>query len=567
MLRSSSLGLAVAFLTTSITAQTSSARNLLPENPLATLHIDGPAALRAAFLPTNLGKLFAGSEFKEMIAPFMEMYEGLKEPAGGELPFDPSSLEAGILNYRGRLIAAFHLLDKKIDFNAVESPNFMVTIALTPDGKTDLVGLCKAVQELASETHGEQILKLTSDDKTIHYIDQGDEGSVTLPFMHKGHAVLLLTPNLQKAVDRLLDENTPHHQTEPRFGKSSMGVSIHARRIVELLTTGAKADERWTDLISHLFHRSGIESLESIDVTYRAFGPAVLSEVVVNFNQKDRGLIGVMMPNVGKKTALIDLLPRDAMQAHAMPLDFKKIYTVVKAAFDDLGEAAPMPFDEVLSKFKEEFGVRLKEDIFDTFGRGLIQVSMETEGGPSGGPSAFADGITVGFGMADGAVFAKTIDTMLRKVGLHAGRLKKEYKGFKVYDLNIAMVVQLHYVVTDDLFMIGIGDAGEANILATLDEVKRRADGGEAAALSKSVGERLKMVPGDWTGLGWTNLGDSMLGLADKLDLVASDLPPEFGGVIDVLETMPKLLKTYRVKHQVVVIRTDGNRWVYQNIW
>jgi hypothetical protein len=563
-------GLLAGLASSGLMAQVKPA-TIIPKNPIFTMHIDGPAALRAAFLPTNLGKMFAGPEFKDMIAPVKQMIESGKEQLGGEVPFDLNEIEKAIYGYRGRISAAFHLLDEAIDFTANEPPAFTVTIVLTPDGKTDLAAFCKKSQEFVKEKMGEALEEMEVGGKTISYFHDEDDHApgFSVPFMHKDQAVILITKDLKKAAEAVLAEDAEHHSRDKAYASASLGLSINVKKITQLLSQAASDSmgPEWDDIGAHILKGSGVLSIDSVDMTYRAKGPALLSQVVINFNQNSRGVIGAFFQAQSARSSLIAMLPRGAMSASAMPFDLKTAYKSVKAIFESMGDAAPTTFDEVEEQFKEHFGLRLFEDLIGLFGENIMTIQMETDEIDVSNPLGALDGMCFGFDVSDGVKMGKTIDTMLRKDGLHAGRKKKEYKGFTVYDLTIAAMFELHYAVTDNLLLLGIGGAGGDAVRAGLDEAKNRADGQDPVALPKSISNRLNMVSPAYTGLGWSNVQAQSEGLVSQLDAVAGSLPPEFDMFIEMLDKMPPLLKTYGVNHQVAVIRTSGNRWVYENIW
>jgi hypothetical protein len=347
-----------------------------------------------------------------------------------------------------------------------------------------------------------------------------------------------------------------------------MGVSVQAKRIITLLTEAAEETMEWEMMGKPIFDRSGFKALESIDLAVLTQGPAVVQEVVFNFNQNDRGILGMVMPAGAKKTPLTDLLPSGAMLASAWPSDIQKLYRTVQSIFEDLGDEAPMPFEELLSEFENEFGVALKKGIFDTFGNGVMNVQTESDDDVDlMNPLSMVNGVTFGMHMIDGKTFGESVDTMLRSAGMHAGRTKKEHQGYQIYHLNVAGLADVHYAATPSLFIVGLGGSGADVIKKVLDQVKAQEDGTEGAKLSEAVRNRLKMVPGNWTGLSWTNLESQMYSVMNQLDMISTELPPEFAPIMDILDGMPKLLTTYKLSEQVSIIRTEGNRWVFQWIW
>ena len=560
--------LALALTTSLAPAQSPKPATVIPGKPLVTIHIDGPAAMRAAFLPTNLGKMFSGPEFKDMVAPMMQMFEGLKKE-GGELPFDVEELEKAMLNYNGRVTMGLHLLADEIDFDDRTPPKFMVTVAMTPDGKTDLAAFCAKCKTVGTEKMGEQLKDIEAGGKTLSVMQAGDDPTFCLPFMHKDHAVILLSNDMAAAGAKVLGAES-FYTSEGTLAKSSIGINIDAKRIADLFLDAGKrqAGPQWDAMGVHIVKALGVRSLQKINMVFRAFGPAVLSEMNVDFNDNDRGIIGTFMPKQASRSTLQDLLPRTAMTANAMPCDLGHLFTTVKQAFADMGENAPMSWDEMVGGFKEQFGLRIKEDLVDHFAKSMLTLQMESAADAAGSSMlGSAEGTCIGFKLTNGKALMKSIETILAKTGMDAARKKTDYKGFKMFNLNIAMAIDLNYAITDDLLAIGIGTSSDDPVRALLDECKNRQDGTELAALPGTIDSRLKMVKNDWVSMGWTDMASTIDSAVAQLDNIASDLPPEMAMITEMLDKMPKLMKKYKVKYQVAVSRFLGSRFHYQAIY
>ena len=563
------IALVSTLMVSGLSAQTPATTSILPANPIATLHFDGPAALRAAFLPTNMGRMFAGPEFNDMVAPFMGMLEGIKGQMGQEAPFDLDALEAAVIDYRGRLTVGLNVLDESIDFDGDE-PNIAFTVALTPDGDTDLAAMCQALADLAEEEGGDELSEMGVGGVTLTTVDTGEPFGFTLPFMHKGHAVLLISNDVEMAAEALLDEGAEVHAPDAGFAKNSIGLSINVKTIADL----AYADlEQGEPVATSIMDIIGLRSLDSVDVTIGASGPAILSETSFTFNNNDRGLLGELLTGGGQGAGLIDLLPRNAATASAMPLNMGGIYEQLMDLVDKVGEAEGngVNADMLESEFEGQFGLRLKEDFFDTFSSGLLMTSLESLDAPVG-PLAAVEGMSLGLGVRDGAKLSQTIDSLLREAGLHAGRKSTEYRDYTVYSMNIMMMLPLEYTVTDELLLVGLGETGGDAVRAVLDEAKDRAEGKEPAPFPKGVADRLRMVQGGWAGLGWADMGAQMSVVGDQLAM-AMEMAGGAGGdpSLDILQglldALPPLFEKYELQHTVSVIRVDGNRWTQSSIW
>ena len=318
--------------------------NLIAENPLFVAHVDGPEKLRARFLATNMGKLFASDEFKGLLEPMLKTFEQMKEQASGMVPVDLDELEKAIKGYSGRLTVAMHVVGE-IDFASSEPP-LGFTVVLSPDGVTDLKGLCEKCTKLAEEEGGDQAFDLEVEGKTFRCINETgeyEEGewAATVPFIHAGHGVMCISSNLKQSLKLVLNpDQKPRFEASPEFKANSLGARVDIAKIVSMIEEGLKSqhgDDFADSPAKVTLDLLGVRSLDALTMSYRAMGPYVASSTVVQFNDADRGLLAAMFPKSNAPNPFLNSLPRTTSLAQTFHFDFGTLYASAKKMWQGTG--------------------------------------------------------------------------------------------------------------------------------------------------------------------------------------------------------------------------------------
>jgi hypothetical protein len=582
----------LALVLTGLPAQEDTARNTgrlhLPQKLIALLQIDGPQRLRGNFLPTNVGRMFAGDEFKHMVAPVAKLFERVKEKAGVEVPIDIDALEEAIYAYGGRLTVAFYAEPEVLVSTEQTTPEFSLFLILSPDGKTDLPAFCKQCASLAAENLDDQLDNLEVLDQTLRIITakHEDEPNVTLPFMLKDNAVVCIGTDLESSYRKLLNpDQEPTFEVHPTFQKASVGALINLRHVLDLIEglvedqlgelifegTGAKA----------AFQRSGLRSLETFEASLYPKGPNVVEDIVLSFNGQERGILAAVFPKGRERSPFLDVLPRDAATATTFYLDLPLAYKKVREIFADMEEGAPQErLDELEAAFAEMFGFRLYEDFLAHFGKHCIAVqrlSVDEEIDLGSADlseilQSSAQGLCLGFQIKDTAKVNTNLQKMLRTRGLHAAQKKIDYKGYPVYSLSVVGLTRIHYAFSDRLVLVGVGVASAKTVRRVLDMEADRKAGKEPGPFPKGVQRRLDSAQPGWVDMSFTNVALTLkrnlqsvealedLGVLDDVEPGLADMFRSFGKLTDLLEK-------HNLGDKVRVSRIDGRRHVVRTIW
>jgi hypothetical protein len=555
--------------------------SLIAENPLFVAHVDGPDKLRTRFLATNLGKLLDSNEFKDLLKPMFKTLEQMKKQAAGKMPVDLDELEKTIKGYSGRLSVAMHVTGK-IDFQSSQPP-FGFTVILSPDGVTDLKGLCEKCTKLVEEDGSDTAFDLEVEGKTFRCVsDSGGyaEGkwAAAIPFLHAGHAVMCVSTSLKDSLKMVLNpDQKPRFEHSPEFSANSLGLWINVAKVVALIEDGFKSqygDDYADSPAKVALDMIGIRAIDTVSKGYRPLGPYVGSDTVVQFNGADRGIWGALFPKTRTQNPFLNSLPRTTSLAQTFHFDIGTLYAGVKKAWQALDETdavMPMSWGDIESTFQEEFGFRLKEDFIDHLGAsGILAQQISEAEAEDVDLDEDPDGSCLAFQVKNPEAFAKRIDAMLRKWGQHTGRKQEDYKGQTVYRLSPFGVAEVHYAVADRLFLVGWGSKGGSVLRSVLDAERDVKEGKEPAPLSSGLKARLRSTQPGYVELGWMNVPANMkvlVRLEDQLQAMMFDLPPELRTFLGMVDKMRPLLKTYHVDEELSLTRTRGNTVIFQTIW
>jgi hypothetical protein len=329
----------------------------------------------------------------------------------------------------------------------------------------------------------------------------------------------------------------------------------------------------------------GLGSLEDVRMTLDANGEFLVGDFAVEFNAQPKGVFDAMLPQTDGPPRLLELVPRHLRTWSVSALRPMKFYETIGDVVE-VAQTLPIEMEtgmEDLEKmFQDFFRVRLKEDLLAHLGGEILVVSSMTEPPEEAADDmakalAGMDGICVGLALQDSAAFDASFDKLLRSRGLHTARKTEEYGGIAIHRLRIlGGVFELHYTVSERLFLLGLGARGAQGVRAVLDEEKARKEGKAVEKFPPSVAARLAVGLKDWNGIGVSEVAGSLQG---SLPRVFSGLEKGAAGdadasrLVETLEStfsegrLARLLETYQLTEVVQVSRFDGKRLLQRAIW
>ncbi len=170
----------------------------------------------------------------------------------------------------------------------------------------------------------------------------------------------------------------------------------------------------------------------------------------------------------GGDLTLLKLVPVEARMALALHLDLATGLDTMDAARKELGEAplfsAPPPEDPAAGT--EEARLDPRKDFVDHLDGRIALFAAETD--PTEAfqflPTAVPMNFALAVGVKNAEALRTSLDTLLRKNGLYAGRQRREFEGFQVYTLQ-ATPFMLHYALVDDFLVASLSQTMLQDVL------------------------------------------------------------------------------------------------------
>jgi hypothetical protein len=473
---------------------------------IAVVRVAAPAKWRQQFATTQVAKLMEAAT----LAPLLGQAGAMMDAAMAELKqsgkVDAELVQKLLSDYRGDITLSFHVDAEQLR-EAIDQPDpppFQVVLALAPDGAFDLGALAKEIaRAVDAESEGRRPLREMTLGEHRFQVTDDEDMPATVPTMIDGHLVMLLGQELEQRAPRLLaadDRFAGAAGDRPLFMHGRLGGLMAA--IGQGLAEQAESGEVPFDA-SLIMRNMGLLQLDQLTLQVGADGKRVDASLELAMSEGERGLVGAVLGNSTGTPQLLRLVPPSCESFAVGGIDLRGIYRTIATIWGELGEMVPMTWDDAKAGFAETMKVRLEEDLIDHLGDQMLNI---TDPGDTArlddedGPLAMLTGQVVALSLRNGKAFGAALETMLRARGLHASRKTEEYEGIPVHNLRLAGLLQVEYVVTDDLLILSLGasEAAQKSLRAVLDARSNPAAAGEVPAAAKPLVEGM---PSGWSSL------------------------------------------------------------------
>ena len=557
-------------------AQDVDPNRFVPANSTVVVRVAAPAKWKAKFEKSQIGKLMQAATLAPMLDQMEAGMQGLFAELRGSGKFDADLLERLWSDYKGDMVFALQFDGSKMGeaIASGEVPPMSLIVSFTPDGSYDLGALTDALQKSIEENdEGRKPLRdLQVGDLQLRVSDD-EQMQISVPKLVDGHMVMLFGNKLDEQAAGMLakDGRRPGGDAEATLSvHASIGGALAG--LLDFVAEQAQQGGAPID-IAEVFGSMGLTSLETLDLQIGADGSQLVADFDLNLNDKDPGLLGMVMLDQGAPK-LLRYVPANAEHFGASAFDLGALYKVASTIWTSLEGMTPMSFGDFEAMAAEELQVRLKEDLIDQIGTEILNISdfdaaieAAAKAEDEEDPAAMFAGSCICLSLRDGKKFGESLEKAIRARGMHAARKTEDYQGAKVHRLSLGGVVETEYCVTDDMLLLVIGgdEASRRNLRAVLDQ---RASG-EAAELSAKIKQRLDQMPKGWSGVAVTPVA-SILGSAETVLEQAGDLadaPPEMGMVLEVLRGVERDLRRLGLENMVQTTHTTKRRMTSHLRW
>ncbi len=550
----------------------------VPAGAQFVARIAAPAQWQQRFADTKVAAMLRGEALAPWINKLRAGYEQGLEAARAEGKVDVDAMQRFVSDYRGEMVVAMQLDldDLKKAMADDRPPRLSVSFTLTPDGTFDLATFAETLTKAIEEHADVPITDLVIGDHRLRASTQEQGVSVTVPAMIDGHLVMLIGADLATEGARLL-------ATGDRMAVAGDGAPLWVHGDLKGLMAAliAFASERGEEEgapvdIGQLLRDLGLGAVESLSTSLKPNGDRVEWEFALGTAAENRGLMDMFPPDP-VAARMLRWLAAGVDTYSTSPFDLGALFGTVQKVWNGLGDEVPITFDDAMASFAEMMKVRLKEDLLDHVGGGLMSLqdmgsatdfdAMQeaAEENPFG---AMFNACYV-LGLRDGKAFAASLETLLRARGLHAARKSEDYQGTKIHLLRLAGLIEVEYAVTDDLLLIAAGsdETPRQHLRGVLDA---RREGG-SAELPAKVAPYVAALPKGWHGLSVSPIAKGLAGAAQALEMLqqTGEFPEGevAGQVLEVMRTIGGELERADLGTMVGATYIDARRIAVRVLW
>lgn len=511
----------------------------VPDDATVVARIAAPAKWRELFAATHFPKLLASDTVAPWLAELRKGFDAQMEEVRGEGVIDVDLVQKLVSEYRGEIVVAITLDASALAAHKGDGPPpFVGSVTLTPDGNFDLGALAANIAKAAEDDGGRPLRDVTIGDHKLRMTDDSLDTDGTLPVVIDGHLVFLFGHDLEKAGGRVFDTT---NRMPPAGDDHGFWARANLEPVLGALMTkiGDLAQDEGAPFdIVPLLRGLGLGAIEDVTLGIRAAGKHGQMEMTVGTGERDRGLIDVL-PADPAGVKLLGRLPAGGEAFNMMAVDFGALFAVIAKTWQGLGDEVPLRWDDAMAMSTDALKVRLKEDVIDHLGRGVILL-----GDISGDVDPDAADAPMGclvVSLRDGKAFNTSLEQMLRARGMHAARKSEDYQGEKIHLLRVAGLFELEYAVTADMLVValGRGEGSRAQLRGVLDAARQSTPN----ELPKAVTEHLAVLPPGWVGLGVTPMGDYLTNMSAMFTALLAEQDAVPDGVAVLFKGMGDLGK------------------------
>ena len=538
-----------------------------------------PARWQQQFEKTLFAKLLASESVAKLVALGRAEVDrpitAMRENGDAALA---DGLQHLLTGHRGELVFAVHCDIAKLvqALAAREVPRFHGSLTLVGDGVSDLAPLAAALTALTEATEATSLRDLTIADRPFRAGTARDGITVTMPALIDGSLVMLFGTDLEQHGARLLatEDRLAGDTDSPFWLRGDLRAAGPA--LAQQLADRAKEEGLPFDG-AKLAQDLGITAPQAMTLWVRPDGEHMQIEAALDLAAGDHGVFD-LMPVDADAPRLLRYLPAGSDAFSTAPISLTKAYELTNLVFAAMGDDAPMPFDAAMAAFADATKVRLKEDLLDHLGTGLMivqeiddQTDLDAiEESIDDNPLGAALSGCYAMSLRNGKAFGESLEKLLRARGLHATRKSEDYQDVKIHRLRLAGLIQLEYVVLDDMLLVATGvTEAQGALLRGIVDARKNGDG----SLPKAAKAHVEALPQGWTGLSVSpmgrvlrNLGTTLITLEQRGGEI-EDLPAEGAAILRAVSTLGADLERVGLGSMAASMHKEPRRLAFRWHW
>jgi len=540
---------------------------LVPEHAACIWQVAGPARVARQFEKTRLAGLLSSPDVAPYVEVLRDKIEGSFADKLSATGLDAKELLDGLLSYDGKVVIAgggdMSWVYGSARANAKQG--FWDVCVLSEIGGAKRAEAVKRLNDLIEHNRKVELRDLEVQGRSLRCASTKHGWTFVLPFLVGNHAVMVLGDDVDSVVRKVLTNRTNHYPDfEQLAGTTSLALHLEPRPFFDGMSSQYEGKKlAMSGSFEEFLDLAGFSSWKEISLSVGASGERLVADLELSLGRDNRGLWGSCFPERRGPPRLLDFTPVQFDSWLVAPIDFAGCYReLTKLVAADLGSEYTR--GELEKKFERRTKLRLEEDLLAHLG-GEVLIVWGPAGGKRGpgkdSAGQAAGAVCYGFELRDPAAFAKSFDRLLKNSAMQASRKTESYGPFEVSRFLPLGASPVYCSLTDELFLIAVGEDGGRELRAVLDEVRDRRAGKPRGSMPRIVSERLCYAPETWHGIGVVNLPTSLEAAASAISRQGRE---PLGKTLDAIAT---LLGAHDLDDMVVITKTTGGRILTRVIW
>lgn len=390
----------------------------------------------------------------------------------------------------------------------------------------------------------------------------GDAGSHQLvaPFLHEGALWFFLGSDCKRSFGRVRkepQESLIHDRDEPFVLAADLGA------IMSIWGSGVSADAGSEDY--ELMQALGLTELRGMEFSLDVRAGRVIQ--AFDFTIPAKGLFAEVMSILavkeGKARELLRHMPEATQTGDVWSTDPRRLYRVITAGIEQVAKAQGEGPLELERMFEGKFGFELVKGLIDPLDGRFF--SYQDFGGKAEAPEQISgfDFSTscMCLGIEDSVTFGKSVDTVIRKLGLHVSRKKDDYREARLYRFKFMGLIEVHYALLDDLFIVAYGSNPGLMLRRIVDRERDLAAGKPGFAPDPNLEHQLSLASPVISGLRVADLSTMVGGFAQLMNQLEDlGLGQEDGSMTKIVQAVSQNALPLLKKHGVATSITTMGR-------
>ncbi len=554
------------FLTIPGLSAQQSFESLFPSKPLMELRVKNTKTLLADLASSRIGKVVTD----DALAAIGEILSGMEEWKEAVDEFRDADKEVGGLLQRLKrmVLDSDATAQMAMGMRSFVEDDFDGWMIMRLDGDKEILSeLAEKLDDVLSKAEPTELgaVEILGEERPFYTGNHGlNKVALCMPFVHGDSLYLFVSSDHEKDFggDREVKQSSLLGQSQ-----APVALSVDPAAVMPLLRKLAEDDME--EEVQEILELLGVFDFGRIDLTLDIKEGRLLQDFRIHIPEKGwlSEFIKTFVPSQGRGRELLHYLPDGIQVGTVGATDIRETYRLTKSLVEDIVAIQGMDGFDYEAMFEARFGFDLVKGFIDPLDGRLFRFEdLDSEGMADENASELESSTQcLSMGLKAPAAFAKSVDTVIRKMGMHVSRKKEDYRGFNLFHFKVLGMLEIHYGITDEFFLLAFGAKPAEMIRKVVDREKAIADGAKGFVPDGDLQEQLALLSDNSSALSITDIVAMASTFSEGLAQLMGDADEE-GQDHDALKIMkvlvdelPGLLRKHGLRNAVTSFAREGN--------